>query len=108
MTVGLTVRNEYAILITRKEGLVANIEEQVASGSSMSDQVPGVRRLNINLPEPVFQELQQLSSSTGRSMTDLVRTALGLVNVAYAETNRSHVLAVADKSGKVLKQLVLP
>ena len=69
---------------------------------------PGVRRLNINLPEPVFAELQDLSKSTGRSMTDLVRTALGLVNVAYQESEQSHVIAVADKSGKLLKQLVLP
>lgn len=91
-----------------KEGLVADTGEHVASSNSMPDQAPGVRRLNINLPEPVFQELQQLSSSTGRSMTDLVRTALGLVNVAYEETERSHVLAVADKNGKLLKQLVLP
>ena len=69
---------------------------------------PGVRRLNINLPEPVFQELQVLSGSTGRSMTDLVRTALGLVNVAYSETSKSNVLVVADKSGKPIKELVLP
>ena len=72
------------------------------------NEAPGVRRLNINLPEPVFQELQLLSTSTGRSMTDLVRTALGLVNVAYKETVLEHVLAVTDKDGKLLKQLVIP
>jgi hypothetical protein len=75
--------------------------------SSSSDQ--GVRRLNINLPESVYQELQQLSRTTGRSMTDLVRTALGLVNVAYEETkDRSKVLVVADKDGKPIKQLIIP
>jgi hypothetical protein len=62
------------------------------------------RRLNINLPEPVFQELQRLSRDTGRSMTELVRTALGLVNVAYEETkDGAKVLVVADKDGKPLK-----
>ena len=80
-------------------------KDDVAMTSSPAQEV---RRLNINLPEPVFQELQQLSASTGRSMTELVRTALGLVNVAYTETDRSHVLAVADKDGKLLKQLVIP
>lgn len=81
-----------------------NSEELVMSSSPAQE----VRRLNINLPEQVFQELQQLSVSTGRTMTELVRTALGLVNVAYQETGRSHVLAVADKDGKLLKQLVIP
>lgn len=76
--------------------------------SNSATEAPEVRRLNINLPESVFQELQQLSTSTGRSMTDLVRTALGLVNVAYQETNEAHVIAVADKQGKLLKQLVIP
>ena len=68
-----------------------------------------VRRLNINLPEPVYEELQNLSNSTGRTMTELVRTALGLVNVAYGEGKRSNVLVVADKeTGKPIKQIVLP
>jgi hypothetical protein len=81
------------------------------SGAVVSDQATAqvTRRLNINLPEPVFQELRALSSSTGRSMTDLVRTALGLVNTAYEETrDGKHVLVVADKSGRPIKQLVIP
>lgn len=68
----------------------------------------GTRRLNINLPESVFRELQQLSNTTGRSMTELVRTALGLVNVAYEEVGQKHVLVVTDKDGKPIKQLVIP
>lgn len=77
------------------------------ASSNTSDA--GVRRLNINLPEPVFQELQELSRTTGRSMTDLVRTALGLVNVAYEETKGgSKVLLVADKDGNHVKQLIIP
>ncbi len=84
-------------------------ETKTADSITGTSSGQDVRRLNINLPEPVFQELQQLSASTGRSMTELVRTALGLVNVAYKEkTDRSHVLAVADKDGKILKQLVIP
>lgn len=78
------------------------------SESSSSDDAPSIRRLNINLPESVYQELQTLSSSTGRSMTELVRTALGLMNVAYEETARSNLLVVADKEGKPLKQLLIP
>ena len=75
--------------------------------SNVSSSV-SVRRLNINLPEPVYQELQALSNTTGRSMTDLVRTALGLVNVAYRATEQSNVLIVADKNGKALKEVLIP
>ena len=102
----MCVLNEYAILIHPGWRLAKwTRKDELAMTSSPGQEV---RRLNINLPEPVFQELQQLSASTGRSMTELVRTALGLVNVAYTETDRSHVLAVADKDGKLLKQLVIP
>lgn len=41
-------------------------------------------------------------------MTDLVRTALGLVNVALGETAQGHTLLVADKNGRPFKQLIIP
>ena len=82
--------------------------ERPVEAISAKTEAPPARRLNINLPESVYQELQALSSSTGRSMTDLIRTALGLVNVAYEETDRKHVLVVADKDGKPIKQLIIP
>jgi len=67
-----------------------------------------MRRLNVNLPEGVHEELRILAERSGRSMTDIVRTGLGLVRVAFAEAERSNTLAVADSEGKLIKHLILP
>jgi plasmid stability protein len=74
----------------------------------MLESAPGVRRLNVNLPEGLHEELRVLAERSGRSMTDLVRTGLSLVTVAFAEAERSNTLAVADADGKLIKQILVP
>ncbi|HYX26728.1 MAG TPA: Arc family DNA-binding protein [Thermoanaerobaculia bacterium] len=74
----------------------------------MAETIPGIRRLNVNLPEGVHEELRVLAERSGRSMTDLVRTGLSLVTVAFAEAERSNTLAVADAEGRLIKQIVVP
>src|ERR1044072_757584 len=66
------------------------------------------KRLNVNLPEPVFNELDKIAKESGRTMTDVVRIALGLVATALSEEKVGHKLAVLEPNGKVLKELVLP
>lgn len=66
------------------------------------------RRLTVNLPAQTYNELQALAQASGSTMTDVLRTALGLVKIAYDEQARGHVLAVATPDGKLLKQIVLP
>jgi predicted transcriptional regulator len=66
------------------------------------------KRLNINLPPQVADDLQKLANSSGRSMTEIVRTALGLVKIAQEVTQQDQKLLVADSSGKPLKEIVLP
>jgi Arc/MetJ-type ribon-helix-helix transcriptional regulator len=66
------------------------------------------RRLNINLPSKVAEDLEKLATDSGRSMTDVVRTALGLVKIAQDVTDRDQKLIVADSEGKPLREIVLP
>jgi hypothetical protein len=66
------------------------------------------RRLNINLSEALFDELQALARQTRRSMTELIRLAIGLVKIAIQESGRGNKLVVTSPDGTVLKQLVLP
>lgn len=66
------------------------------------------KRLNINLPSSAYEELRQLSVQSGTTMTEVVRTALGLAKVAYEEAKKDHVMAVVTPDGKILKQIVIP
>lgn len=67
-----------------------------------------IKRLNVNLPEPAYEELQKLSAISGRSMTEVVRTALGLAKVAFEEDRAGNRLAVIDRDGVIRKEIVLP
>lgn len=69
---------------------------------------PDMKRLNINLPSTLLEELQQLASSSGKSMTEVVRTALGLVHVAYTQTGPNRRLTISDETGKALKEIIVP
>lgn len=68
---------------------------------------PTYKRLNINLPLAVFGELERLASNSGRTMTEIVRTALGLVKVAIEAEQSNNKLAVVSPEGKLLKEIVL-
>lgn len=65
-----------------------------------------IRRLNLNLPERTFQELQRLASESGRSLTEMIRIAIGLAQVAVDEEAHGRKLAVIDKDGRVLKEII--
>ena len=68
---------------------------------------PKIKRLNINLPEGVFTELETIARVSGRTMTEVVRAALGLIAVAINEEREGHKIIVADKTGKPIKEIVL-
>ena len=67
-----------------------------------------VKRLNINLPDNMYNDLQSLAQQTGRSMTDVLRTGFGLAKVAMEETQGNNRLAVTNPDGKVIKEIVIP
>lgn len=72
-----------------------------------SVKTPKVKRLNINLPEKTFNDLERLADESGRTMTEVVRLAIGLVQVAIDEERHGRKLAVVDPNGKLLKEIVL-
>ena len=90
----------------RRNGTSAS-EERFAR-SKVSPLTPKTKRLNVNLPESIFGELDQIARESGRTMTDVVRLALGLVAVALTEEKAGHKLAVIKPDGKVLKELLIP
>ena len=66
-----------------------------------------MKRLNINLPPPVFETLQKLASETNRTMTDVVRTGLSLAKIALEAEKAQNKLAVVSSDGRILKDIVL-
>lgn len=68
---------------------------------------PATRRLNINLPEELFLELERLAKGSNRTMTEIVRTSLGLVRVAIEEERRGNKMAVVTAEGDIRKEIVL-
>lgn len=69
---------------------------------------PAIRRLNVNLSEQVYDELQELAGRTGRTVSDLVRLALAVIRVILTEVGPDQNLYVGTRDGKVKKQIVIP
>ena len=65
------------------------------------------KRLNINLSEASYNDLQKLARENNTTMTELVKTSFGLLELAYKEKKQDHIMAVADQYGKVLKEIVV-
>lgn len=66
------------------------------------------RRLNVNLTEEAYSELEKLARSAGRSKTDLVRFALGLLRYVLNEKGQNRRFAVLSNDGQILKEFVVP
>lgn len=66
------------------------------------------KRLNVNLPVEVFEELEVLAEESGRTLTEIVRLALGLVNLALNEHKAGNRLAILDAQERVVKEVLLP
>jgi hypothetical protein len=72
-----------------------------------SSDAPQTRRLNINLPAQAAADLEQLALSSGRTMTEIVRNALGLVKLAQDAKDKNQKLIIADANDKPLKEVVI-
>jgi hypothetical protein len=87
------------------------IDTAPSGGSSPPGKPPSrpeLKRLNINLPATLLEELQQLAIASGKSMTEVVRTALGLVHVAYTQTGPNRRLTISDENGRAMKEIIVP
>ena len=72
------------------------------------DLAPKPRRINLNLSEKAYKDLQDLAQETNRSMTEIVRLGLGLVKIAVREAAASNRLLVASENGEPIREIVLP
>jgi hypothetical protein len=66
------------------------------------------KRLNINLPLAVFNELAELARDSNRSITEVVRISLGLLAAAFDAEGQGHKLAIVQSDGRPIKEIVLP
>jgi Ribbon-helix-helix protein, copG family len=78
----------------------ARLQEPVKSSD-------GVKRLNLNLSEEVFNELSRLAKERRSSMTEIIRLALSLVKVALYEAKQGNKLVVTTADGTAVKELVV-
>jgi hypothetical protein len=92
---------------TSRTGRSGVITRDVQSDLNTPAKAPNTRRLNINLPEAKFSELEQLARDSHRTMTDVVRIALELVKIAVNLEEHSHKLAVVNSEGELIKEIVL-
>ena len=67
-----------------------------------------LKKLTINLPEPVFEELQDLSKRSHQPMGILLRNAFALAQLYFEEKAEGNTMAIVNKSRVVIKEIVLP
>jgi hypothetical protein len=67
----------------------------------------GVKRLNLNLSEEIFNELSRLAKDRRSSMTEIIRLAIALVRVALHEAKLGNKLVVTTADGQAIKELVV-
>lgn len=84
---------------------MSRLKERIGLGGGTAMES---RRLNINLPGQVALDLENLSNTSGRSMTEIIRNALGLVKIAHDVVENDQKLVIADSSGKPIKEIILP
>lgn len=68
----------------------------------------GVKRLNVAMSERAYSELLRASEETKRSMTELVRLALGVVKILLEVEKNGQKLIIATSDGHAVKEIVLP
>lgn len=64
-------------------------------------------RLNINLPHESYEQLKTLAEESHRSMTEVIRTGLGLVKIALQAEQQQQSMAVSD-NGQIVKEILIP
>lgn len=65
------------------------------------------KRLNVNIPAGVYDDLRSIADQRGTNMTEVIRLALTLVKLEHAERTRGNALCVV-RAGKPIKELLLP
>jgi len=65
-------------------------------------------RMNITFNEKAYELLNELQKKTGKSKSELLRTALALLDYAEERKENDERIVVADKYDKIQKEILLP
>jgi hypothetical protein len=82
--------------------------EDVSPDVAVESTKPASRRLNFILTQASFEDFQRMAFQTGRSMTDLLRYALGVMKIVVEAHRSGQRIVVIDKDNKAVKEIVLP
>lgn len=66
-----------------------------------------MKRLNLNLPETLYRDIENLAAEEGRTMADVLRIGLGLAYLVAAERKKGGQFAIIDSEGQ-LHRVILP
>jgi len=83
-------------------------ERRLQMAATSAPAVAEGRRVNFVLSERAHSDLVNLSKTTKRSMTELVRLGLGLVKVALEAERSGQRLIITTPDGQPTKEIVLP
>jgi hypothetical protein len=79
-----------------------------AEQETATSQKPPMRRLSLNLPESLYEDLAALADSQGKTMTEVVRTGLGLAHIAYTQVNKRQKLMITNIDGDPIREILIP
>jgi hypothetical protein len=65
------------------------------------------RQFNINLPESIADELQDIAERSHLTMPEVIQRALALVKIASDVSKNKQKLVVTDESGQPIKEIVI-
>jgi hypothetical protein len=83
------------------------VQPSTSAKGAVAVQLSPSARLNIFLPVPMMEDLRTLAARRGRTMTDVVKTALGLLKIAEDAKMNQQKLVIANSKGKLLKEVVI-
>jgi hypothetical protein len=89
-------------------GTLAADREEETNGVAQARRRPALKRLNLNLPATLYEDLSELAENQGKSMTEIVRTGLGLAHLAYTQLGKNRKLLIADNNGNTIREIFIP
>ena len=66
-----------------------------------------MRRVSFNLPEPLFQDIQEFAAERGETMTGVLRWSLGLGKAIWDEVKAGNRVQLVSEDDEVVKELML-
>lgn len=66
------------------------------------------RRMNITFNDKAYDILEELQKKTGKTKSDLLRTALALLDYAQENKEKGKKLFIAGEDDKLQKEIILP